>query len=165
MLYTKFAFAPSFSASASISLNATPTAARSRSGYSDPARFGLSTARHSGSGPPGKMVIGDDDIDARFAQRADGLERARAAVARDDEAGAGFARGTYARLAQVVAVLQTSRDERNGTRAEVAQRSREERRGADAIDVVVAVNEHRLGVADRAHEPFDGDGRVRQRVR
>ena len=54
----------------------------------------------------------------------------------------------------------------NGTgRAEVTQRAGEQRRRANAVYVVVAVDEHRLAIASGAHETVDGNFRVRQAVR
>ena len=41
----------------------------------------------------------------------------------------------------------------------------EQRRRADAVDVVVAVDEHRFGITRGADESLDGNGRVRQTVR
>ena len=49
-----FSLPPTARVSASASLNATPTAARSLSATVTARRFGLSTARHVGSGPPGR---------------------------------------------------------------------------------------------------------------
>ena len=75
------------------------------------------------------------------------------------------ARRTHAGVAQVVAVFEAPRDERHRPRTEVTQRPREQRRRADPIDVIVAMNEHGLGVANGAHETLDGHFRVRQTVR
>ena len=55
----------------------------------------------------------------------------------------------------------------NGTTfaAERAEGAREQRRGRHAVDVVVAVHEDRLAVANGAHEPLDGAAQVEKLFR
>ena len=76
--------------------------------------------------------------------------------------GAGSFRGAHAGVGQIVAVLEAARDERHRVAAQRAQRSHHQRRRADAVDVVVAVDEDRLVVAERAHESLDGAIEVEQ---
>ncbi len=140
---------------ASASLNATPTAARSLSGDGHPGRFGLSTAYAAGSGPLGQVVVGDDHVDPRGLQPVDRRVRARPAIARDDEARPACLRRAHARVAEVVAVRQPPRNERHDGAAERAERPHHERRRADAVDVVVAVDENGLLVPYGARDALD----------
>ena len=69
-----------------------------------------------GQRPAGQMVVGDDDVNSGLAQCADGLERTRATVTRDDQSRSSFACGANAGVAQVVPILETARNERHGPR-------------------------------------------------
>ena len=80
----------------------------------------------------------------RGAQVGDGGARAGAAVAGEHHGGAGRDGGVHAGRAQVVAVLEATRDERHHVAAERAERSRHQGGAAHAVHVVVAVDEDHL---------------------
>src|SRR5687767_616862 len=100
-------------------------------------------------------MVGHDHIDSGPAQSRDGRERSRTAVTGYDDLCSGGNRRVDARIAQVVAVLDAARYERSRFSPEGANRPSEERRRANAIDVVVAVHEHELLVANGASETVD----------
>jgi hypothetical protein len=101
------------------------------------------------------VVVGDDDIDAGFTQPGNRGDRGGATVAGDDELRSSLDGGIDSGIAQVVAVFDAARDERHRLAAELAHGPREKRRGADAIDVVIAMDENELFVPDRAREALD----------
>ncbi len=89
----------------------------------------------------GQVVVGDDDPDAGSPRRAHRVHGGDAAVAGDDQRGAGSLRRGQAGGPEVVAVAQPVRHESHDVRARRAERPGEQRRGALAVDVVVAVHE------------------------
>ena len=101
----------------------------------------------------GEVVIGDHHADARGARLPHRLHRRDAAVAGDDQRGAGRAGRVEAGRSEVVAVAQTVGDERHDVRPGGAEGAGEHRGGALAVHVVVAV--HQDGAAG-AHGSGDG---------
>src|SRR5947207_6235578 len=102
------------------------------------------------------MVIGDDDIDSRVLEGADRLVCARAAIAGHDDTNARSQGRFDARGPEVVTILDAPRDERNDRSAEQTKCSREQRRRAHAIHVVITVDEYLLMVANCPLQPLDG---------
>src|SRR5688572_12781299 len=101
------------------------------------------------------MVVGDDDVDPGPAQLGHWLSSARAAVAGDNHGCTILQRGVNTGFAQVVPIFNSSRNEWNGLRSELAEGPRHDSGGADPIDIVVAVDEHGLAVLARASEPLN----------
>ena len=64
------------------------------------------------------MVVGNDDVDTIRLQLGDRCVRTRAAIAGQDDRGAGGSRRRHAGARQVVAILETAGDEREGLAAE-----------------------------------------------
>ena len=112
-----------------------------------------------------QVVIGDDHVDPRRLKLGDRTVRARSAVAGDHQLGAAFLRGPHAGIAEIVAVLQATRNERHGIAAERVQRSRHHRRRTDAVYVVVAVDEDRLVFAQREDDALYGAIEVGEAIR
>ena len=107
------------------------------------------------------MMIGDDDVDPRVRERADRLMRTGAAIARDHERRTRLLRGLDAGGPEIVAIREPVGHERNDARcAQPAQYPRDERRGAHAIDVVVAVYENRLAGPDRISDAGHGPRQI-----
>src|SRR5262249_388057 len=67
-----------------------------------------------------------------------------------------LARRAYASGGEVVAVLQSTRDERHRVSAQRAQRANHDRRRTHPVDVVVAVDENGLLFSQRLRQPRDG---------
>ena len=89
---------------------------------------------------------------------AHGVDRRDAAVAGDDERGAGGLGGLQPRGPEVVAIAQTMGQEGLHIGTGQPQGAGEERRGALAVDVVVAVDQD---AAAGAHGAGDGLHRLR----
>src|SRR5438067_9248181 len=102
------------------------------------------------------MVIGDDDIDSRVLEGADGLVRARAAIAGHDDTDARSQGSFDARGPEVVTILDAPGDEGDDRSTEQAKRSREQRRRTHAIHVIITVDEYLLMVANCPLQPVDG---------
>ncbi|HEU4658013.1 MAG TPA: hypothetical protein VFR97_10825 [Capillimicrobium sp.] len=100
-----------------------------------------------------RVVVGDQDVDARGARLGDLLDGRDRAVGGDEQL---RARGGQARdrvRTQPVAVLEPAREIPVHLGAEGAQRAHEDRRRADPVDVVVAVDgDPRAGGDVPAHE-------------
>ena len=103
-----------------------------------------------------QVMVGDDDVDARRLKRSDRAVRTGSAVARDHQLGSRLVRGVNTRLCQVVPVLQPARNEWNGVAAERHQCADHQRRRADTINVVIAVNENRLVLSERDGNSLHG---------
>jgi len=108
----------------------------------------------------GKVVIGDDHVDARRPCGADGRDGGDAAVARDDEASAQPLGGGEPGGPEVVAIPETVGDERLHRGSGGAQYARQHRRGALAVDIVVAVHKDRVAGAHRARHEIQRDPHV-----
>ena len=108
------------------------------------------TRRHEGA--VGKrlarpVVVGDDDVEPQLLGVRDLLDGRDPAIDREDQPGflAGEARQRFA--GQAVALFEAARQMPGDLCAELAQHGDRERRGADAVDVVVAVHADRLPAA------------------
>ena len=100
-------------------------------------------------------MIGDDDVDPRLAASAIGASALVPQSQVTTTVAPAAMRGAHAGDREIVAVLDAARDERNGVAAERADACAHDRRGAHAVDVVVAVDEIVSLLAKRAHEPLD----------
>ncbi len=103
-----------------------------------------------------QVVIDDDEIDPRVAQRAGRLARVRAAIAADHQLRLGGDGRAHAGHGEVVAVLDAARDERRHPATERAERAHHDRGRGHAVHVVVAVEEDHLSGVQRARDPRDG---------
>ena len=103
-----------------------------------------------------KVVVGDDDVDSRSAEPRDGSNGASAAVTRDHDPGFRRDRRVDSGIAQVISVLDAPGNERRCLPAQLTDHPRENGRGADAVDIVVAMDEDGLLLPNRAREALDG---------
>ena len=103
-----------------------------------------------------KVVVGDDDVDSRSAEPRDGSNRSGAAVARDHDLCFRRDRGVDSGIAQVISVLDPTGNERHRLPAQSTDHAREDRRGADAVHIVVAVDKDQLLLAHSARQALDG---------
>jgi hypothetical protein len=86
-----------------------------------------------------QMVVRDDDVDAAARGLGDRLDGRDPAVDGDDALGLVLLeRAPERRRPQAVSVVEAVRDERPRVGAELAERRREDREGADPVAVVVA---------------------------
>ena len=111
------------------------------------------------------MVVGDDDIHAELAGPRDGLGRRDAAVDGQQQARAGRRELLDARDRDAVAVLEATGQEGLDLGAEQAEHLHRERRRADAVDVVVAVDDDAAAGGDRALDERAGLRHVPERER
>lgn len=108
-------------------------------------------------------MVGDDYVDARTAQLGDRFPCACPAIASEDNGSVVLDRGANSRGAEIVTVLDSSRNKGNGLGAEFAQRAVHDRRRADTIHVVVAVNENGFTFSAGASKTIDGFGETTHR--
>ena len=133
---------PSAGTSACTSLKATPVPQSAVAPEVSSGRCGSTTAIAGGSSAPGQVVVGDDDADAR--RRA---PRATVSTAVMPQSQVMTSDAPAARAAarpggaEVVAVAEPVRHERHHVGAGRAERAGEQRRGALAVHVVVAVHQ------------------------
>ena len=111
------------------------------------------------------MVVGDDHVDPEPAGLVDLGDGGDAAVDREDELHAVLGEPRDRRRGDAVALLEPAREVPDDVGAELPQRQRRERRGADPVDVVVAVDADPLAPLDRGAEPLDGRGHVTEQER
>ena len=113
------------------------------------------------------VVIGDDDVQADRVGRRDLGRRRHATVDGDDQPGLLLGEDAQDVRVEAVAVAVAVRDEHLGRRAERQQRPLEDRRSAQTVDVVVAVDDDLLA-GDRRRARCGGrppPGRPCARVR
>lgn len=110
-----------------------------------------------------QVMIGDDHIDAGAAKLRNRLTSARPAIAGNNYRRVMFDRSAHAGTAKVVSIFYATRNECDGLRSKLAERSHHDRRGADTIDVIIAVNEHGLAVCAGARESVDRLGKSTHR--
>src|SRR5205814_6273891 len=103
----------------------------------------------------GQVMVRNYDVDSRSAKPRHRTDGSRTAVARDSDLRTGRQRRIDARITQVVAVFDASRNEGHRLTAEPSDDPGQNGSGTDSIDVVVAVDENELLLAHRAHQPLD----------
>ena len=110
-------------------------------------------------------MVGDDHVEAARLRGSDLLGRRDPTVDRQEQAAAlvGEPRDRVARDA--VTFLEAARQVPLDVGAERAKRQDGERRGADAVHVVVAVDADPRSVGDRRANPFDRDCHVPEQKR
>src|SRR5437870_11618443 len=101
------------------------------------------------------VVVGDDEIDAELA-REQGLANDGDAAGDGNDAARPIRGELAERLAvEAVPLLVAVRDVRADDRAELAERTDEDRRAGDAVDVVVPVDDDALASRERTVEALD----------
>jgi hypothetical protein len=101
-----------------------------------------------------QVMVGDHDLDAGGAGGRNLLDRADPAVGRDHKLGAAAAQFLDARHRQPVSVGEPVGDQPVAFRTERAERGDEDRRRADAVDVVVAVDRDPARTVDQGEDPL-----------
>ena len=104
------------------------------------------------------VVVDDDHVHAELAGACDLGHAGDAAVERDEEAGALAGDAFDGAEVEPVALVDAVRDVGPGWSADGVEEEGEKRGGADAVDVVVAVEGDLLCLDDGAGEPLDGRG-------
>ena len=109
----------------------------------------------------GLVVVRDDDVDAEFARLLHGLRAVDAAVDRDEHA-ALPAGHRLQRLQQgigreSVSVVEPVRQKRCDQAPVAFEDPRQQRRGSDAVRIVVPVDEDAFTIPDRLPKPLDGN--------
>jgi len=114
---------------------------------------------------PGAVVVGDHDVEPEGARLGDLLHGGDSAVHGQHEADtvAGETREGVARDA--VALLEAAREVPVGLGAQLAQDEDGERRRADAVDVIVAVDADALAALDGGPDPLDRHAHVAEQER
>ena len=103
----------------------------------------------------GLVVVGDDDVDAARLRGGDLRNRSDAAVGGDQQAGATSRELVDRRQGEPVAILHPAGDEPIAVGAELSERPDQDRRGRDAVDVIVAVDRDALAGGDRGADRAD----------
>ncbi len=111
------------------------------------------------------MVVGDDHVDAQAPGPLDLGDGRDTAVDGEDERDAVLRETGDRRAGEPVALLEAARQVPADVRSELAQRQRRKGRGADAVDVVVAVYADPLALLDCRAKPFDGHRHVAEEER
>src|SRR5437867_8737679 len=101
------------------------------------------------------MMVGDDNIDAQPAETRNRRNSSRPAVTRDHDFCSRSDGSIDSRIAEVITILNASRNKRSCLTAQDTNHPSENRRRADPVDVVVAVNEDQLLLSYRARKPLD----------
>ena len=97
-----------------------------------------------------QVVVGHDDLDARPPRAIHALDRGDAAVDRDDGRRRKLGEHAPHRFGlEAVPVAEAVRDEGRGFGARATERGAQLRHGRDAVDVVVAEDDHALAAAGR----------------
>ncbi len=95
------------------------------------------------------VVVGDDHVDALLSRHRDLSRRGDPAVDGDQELRAAVAQAVDRRGGEAIAIVLAARDQPVAVGAELAQRPNRDRRRADTVDVVVAVDGDPLAARDR----------------
>ena len=111
------------------------------------------------------VVVGHHDVERELAGARHGLGSGDAAVDGDQQPGAGGCQRLHGADGDAVALLEATGQERLDLAAQEPQHLDGERRGADAVDVVVAVDDDRPACRDRTLDQRTGLGDVAQRER
>jgi hypothetical protein len=100
-------------------------------------------------------MVSDDDIDAVRAKRAHSGARRSSAVTRHEHGRASFHRCADTGVSEIVPVREPPRNERYDLRAKFPESDGKDGRGADTVDVVVAVNHHGFASAGSLRKTID----------
>src|SRR5689334_15139629 len=100
-------------------------------------------------------MVRHDDVDATGLQLVNGPERARATVAGHDDSCPCLTSRLHSGGTEIVAVGEPMRNEWNGAATHAANGARQQRGGADTVDVVVAMNENGFSGANSGDQSLD----------
>ena len=103
------------------------------------------------------VVVGHDHLEPEGLRLRDLVDGGDPAVDRQHEPDALVGEPAEGVARDAVALLEAARKMPDDVRAELAQEQHRERRRADAVDVVVAVDADPLALVDRRANAFDGD--------
>ena len=110
-------------------------------------------------------MVGDDHLEAARLRGSDLLDRRDPAVDGHEQAATLVGEPRDRVAGDAVALLEAARQMPFDVGAERPQRQDGERRGADAVHVIVAVDADPLSVGDRRADPVDRDGHVPEQER
>ena len=110
-------------------------------------------------------MVGDDHVQPQRLRAGDLLDGGDPAVDREHELAALVGEPLDRLPRDAVALVEAAREVPVDVRAELAQTGDRERRGADAVDVVVAVDADPLARRDRGADPVAGRGGVAEERR
>ena len=110
----------------------------------------------------GQVMVGDDDVDAEFVGAAHHFGGADAGIHADNQLHPLFGGGLHHFAPHAVAVLQAVRHVIRGGAAGEFEGLGEEHHAGGAVDVVVAVDQDALALADGARDALNGDRHVAQ---
>ena len=113
----------------------------------------------------GQMVVGDDDINTRGTGGRDGRVRCYSTIAGDDQLRTDALGLCETCGPEVVAIADAMRHEGMHGPTGAAQDAREHRSGALAVHVVVAVDQDRPFLADRARQQLQRHGHIGEAMR
>ena len=147
---------------ATASRKATPTAASAPCGLVSSSRFGLTTATAARQQRLGDVVIDDDHVEPGLLRRGERLVRGRAAIDRDGDRRALCLQAQQRRRVRAVAFAHAVGHIDRGAGADRREKPQQQRRRGRAVHVVIAEDDDRLAVADRADEAGDGRRHVAQ---
>ena len=110
--------------------------------------------RHRGrKAPPGRVMIGDDDVHPRVHREAHRFQRRDPAVDRHQQGCSPGGGPLDTRGREVVAVPEPVGDDRLGPASKSADPMGEQRRPRDAVHVVIPVDHHHFVTFDGLHDP------------
>src|SRR5258705_10955859 len=101
------------------------------------------------------MMVGDDDVDSGATEPRYRCNGTGTAITGHYDLCFRRDRRVDAGITQVVSVFDPPRNERHRLAAEPANRSGEDRRRADSVDVVISVDEHQLLLPYGTSETLD----------
>ena len=113
----------------------------------------------------GPVVVGDDHVEPARLRRGNLLHRRDPAVDSHEQAATLVGEPGDRVAGDAVALLEAARQMPLDLGAELPQGQDGERRGADAVDVVVAVDADPLPAGDRGADPLDRDRHVAEQER
>jgi len=103
------------------------------------------------------MMVQHEDVDLALVEKLDGLDGGGAAVDGEHDVGLELLKAFLeGHGAQAVAVVEAAGEVRSHGPAQLGQHLSKQRRGADAVHVVVAIDQQPLVVFSRLPEPLDG---------
>src|SRR6266566_8291143 len=100
-------------------------------------------------------MVGDDNIDAHSVETCNRRNSSRPAVTRDHDFRSRSDGSVHSCIAEVITILNAARNKGCCFATQDTNHPSENRRRADAVDVVVAVNEDQLLLSYRACKPLD----------
>ena len=110
-------------------------------------------------------MVGHDHLEPERLRLRDLLDGGDPAVDGQDEADSLFHEPTERLARDAVALFEAAREMPDDVRAELAEEEHGERRRADAVDVVVAMDADPLAIGDGRANALDGDLHVPEEVR